>query len=137
MENTIAADEVKQRLDEVKRRLEGLLHTFEAMKSNAENSIYLIKQDLERLEAGQYPAPMAPIKPITLDPDVLGIDVLGRVIKKRKLSPEVLEKKRQIMRGIRDKRLRDIEELKKLREEKAAREKTVLVPTGATMTKKK
>jgi hypothetical protein len=88
-----------------------MLPSLEAAKAALESQILLIRQHLNAEEA----AATAP------DPTVLGVDSIGRIIRKRTLSPEVLEKKRQIMRGIRDKRIKDIAELKKLRAEREAR----------------
>jgi hypothetical protein len=56
---------------------------------------------------GQYVKP-----PAILDPTILGRDSLGRVIRRRKNSPEVLEKKRQLSAMMRAKKAEKLAQAK-------------------------
>jgi hypothetical protein len=101
-----------------------MLPSLEAAKVLLENQILLIRQHLNAEEAVVKTAPAAPaLAPATpaTDPTVLGIDTLGRVIRKRTFSPEVLERKRQLMNEVRERRLQELQEL---REYKAKHQKT-------------
>ena len=106
--------------------LRTLLPSLEAAKAALESQILLIRQHLSTEETLVRTAPAAPaLAPATpaSDPTVLGIDTLGRVIRKRTFSPEILEKKRQLMNQVRERRLKELWELReyKAKHEKAAK----------------
>lgn len=103
---------------DTKQLLQTMLPSLEAMKAALESQILLIRQHLSAEETIRA-VPAAPATPAT-DPTVLGIDTLGRVIRRRTLSPEILEKKRLLMNQVRERRL---QELRELREYKAKHEK--------------
>jgi hypothetical protein len=111
---------------DTKQLLQTMLPSLEAMKAALESQILLIRQHLSTEETLVRTAPAAPaLAPATpaSDPTVLGIDTLGRVIRKRTFSPEVLEKKRQLMNEVRERRLQELQELReyKAKHEKAAK----------------
>lgn len=117
-------------IDEKNRILQTLLSGIKGVAASLNTLEMLILQELD--------TSIAPVRKQSVeDPDVLGIDSIGRVIKRRKLSPETVEKKRALLKSVRERRLKDIEELKRLRAEKEAREKAALVAAGAHLGKKK
>ena len=108
---------------DTKQLLQTMLPSLEAMKAALESQILLIRQHLsaeETIKTAQAAVHTAPAD----DPTVLGIDTLGRVIRKRTFSPEILEKKRQLMNQVRERRLKELRELRAFKEKTEAEAKT-------------
>ena len=110
---------------DTKQLLQTMLPSLEAMKAALESQILLIRQHLSAEEITKT-APAAAAAPTTPadDPTFLGIDTLGRVIRKRTFSPEILEKKRQLMNQVRERRLKELRELRAFKEKTEAEAKT-------------
>jgi hypothetical protein len=92
--------------------LSNVLAGLEATKATLEYQIALVRQLIQ-----QSHQPVQTVAQVSGcdDEDILGIDSIGRVIKRRHLSPEVLAKKRQLMASVRQKRLQELNELREFK----------------------
>jgi hypothetical protein len=71
----------------------------------AQRAITARLDEIRRILTGIVPAaPAFPLNSAGFPPGILGRDTLGRIIRKRKLSPEVKENRRKLIAAAREKK---------------------------------